>query len=193
MTNRIVLVLTMLAVVQMATAQDVIVKRDGSTIISKVLEVNTGDIKYKKFSNQTGPTYTIDKVEVMTINYENGEKDVFDVANTTNQAPSQAQNASVSQGGGMSEASKAANDAYISSVNNFLPAWAEPQKAKKANGTFNVLKIDENSVLENDDIKMQLVVWTIDKDKSKGLVFSQEYELFGRHTSYGLLIKIQNK
>lgn len=47
----------MLAVVQMATAQDVIVKRDGSTIISKVLEVNTGDIKYKKFSNQGGPTY----------------------------------------------------------------------------------------------------------------------------------------
>lgn len=176
-----------------SNAQDVIVKRDGSTIISKVLEVNTGDIKYKKFSNQTGPTYTIDKVEVMTINYENGEKDVFDVANTVNQVPSQAQNASVSQGGGMSEASKAANNAYISSVNNFLPAWAEPQKAKKANGTFNVLKIDENSVLENDDIKMQLVVWTIDKDKSKGLVFSQEYELFGRHTSYGLLIKIQNK
>ncbi len=34
-----------------AQAQDVIVKCDGSTILTKVLEVNQTDIKYKKFSN----------------------------------------------------------------------------------------------------------------------------------------------
>jgi len=38
-------------------AQDVIVKKDGSTILAKVLEVNTDNIKYKKHSNQNGPTY----------------------------------------------------------------------------------------------------------------------------------------
>ena len=43
---------------QIVLAQDVIVKRDGSSIISKVLEVNTDDVKYKKFSNLNGPTYT---------------------------------------------------------------------------------------------------------------------------------------
>ena len=59
-------------------AQDVIVKKDGSTILSKVLEVNTDNIKYKKFSNQNGPTYTINKSEIMSINYENGDKDTFD-------------------------------------------------------------------------------------------------------------------
>ena len=57
--------------------QDVIVKKDGGTIVSKVLEVNTADIKYKKFSNQNGPTYSINKNEIISINYENGEKDVF--------------------------------------------------------------------------------------------------------------------
>lgn len=41
--------------------QDVIVKKDGSTILSKVLEINPSDIKYKKFSNPNGPTYTIPK------------------------------------------------------------------------------------------------------------------------------------
>ena len=61
-----------------AYAQDVIVKRDGSTIISKVLEVNQTDIKYKKFSNQQGPTYTINKSDVMAINYESGDKDAFE-------------------------------------------------------------------------------------------------------------------
>ena len=60
-----------------AFAQDVIVKKNGSTILSKVLEVNTADIKYKKFSNPNGPTYTINKSEVMSINYENGDKDTF--------------------------------------------------------------------------------------------------------------------
>ena len=69
------------------SAQDVIVKKDGSTIISKVLEVTIADIKYKKFSNQNGPTYTISKSDVMAINYENGEKDVFN-NNTSQQSGS---------------------------------------------------------------------------------------------------------
>ena len=66
------------------SAQDVIVKKDGSTILSKVLEVNTSDIKYKKFTNQNGPTYTINKYEIMSINYENGEKDDFDTGTEQN-------------------------------------------------------------------------------------------------------------
>ncbi len=60
-----------------ASAQDVIVKKDGSTILSKVLEVNETNIKYKKFSNKTGPTYTIGIENVLSVNYENGEKETF--------------------------------------------------------------------------------------------------------------------
>lgn len=58
-------------------AQDVIVKNDGSTISSKVTEITSTEIKYKKFSNLNGPTYTIGKSEVNYINYENGEKETF--------------------------------------------------------------------------------------------------------------------
>ena len=65
-------------------AQDVIVKRDGSTILSKVIEITTTEVKYKRFSNQNGPTYTISKAELQAINYENGEKETFDGAQTTN-------------------------------------------------------------------------------------------------------------
>lgn len=61
-------------------AQDVIVKKDGSTILAKVLEIGTSDMKYKKYSNPNGPTYTIYISDVMAVNYENGEKDSF--ANT---------------------------------------------------------------------------------------------------------------
>ena len=58
-------------------AQDVIVKKDGTTILSKVIEIGTSEVKYKKFSNQTGPTYSISKSDVQAINYDNGEKEDF--------------------------------------------------------------------------------------------------------------------
>ena len=67
----------LLSVAIATRAQDIIVLHDGSTILSKVLEVNSDNIKYKKFSNLTGPTYTINKSELLSINYENGEKDSF--------------------------------------------------------------------------------------------------------------------
>lgn len=68
-----VVVLAMFSVI--AHAQDVIVKKDGNTITSKVTEITSTEIKYKKFSNQNGPTYTIGKNEVNYINYENGERE----------------------------------------------------------------------------------------------------------------------
>ena len=39
-----------------AFSQDVILKKDNTTILSKVLEVTSTEIKYKKWSNQDGPT-----------------------------------------------------------------------------------------------------------------------------------------
>lgn len=79
-----VLFLLMLLCPMIASAQDVIVKKDGSTILSKVLEIKTADIKYKKFSNISGPTYTIDKSDILSINYENGETETF-TSTTANQ------------------------------------------------------------------------------------------------------------
>ena len=58
-------------------AQDIIVKKDVNTIVSKVLEVNASDVKYKKYSNLDGPTYTISKAELLSINYKNGDRDLF--------------------------------------------------------------------------------------------------------------------
>lgn len=60
-----------------AFAQDIIVKKDGTTIVTKVVEIGTSEIKYKKFSNQEGPTYTVLSSDVLAINYENGEKETF--------------------------------------------------------------------------------------------------------------------
>lgn len=65
-------------------AQDIIVQNNGNTILSKVIEIGSTEVKYKKFSNLNGPTYTIAKAEILVINYENGEKESF----TNAQSPS---------------------------------------------------------------------------------------------------------
>ena len=72
----------------MTMAQDVIVKKDGSTIQSKVMEINGTEIKYKKWSNQDGPMYCINRSEIMSINYQNGEVEKFSEGTSlTNELP----------------------------------------------------------------------------------------------------------
>lgn len=59
------------------SAQDIITKVNGEEIPVKVTEVNRDDVKYKKFSNQSGPAYVILKSEIFMIKYEDGDKDLF--------------------------------------------------------------------------------------------------------------------
>jgi hypothetical protein len=58
-------------------AQDNITLKNGDEIKSKVLEVTTTEVKYKKYDNLDGPIYTISKSDILFIKYENGQKDVF--------------------------------------------------------------------------------------------------------------------
>ncbi|MDL2256842.1 porin family protein [Bacteroidales bacterium OttesenSCG-928-I14] len=74
-------------------AQDVIVQNNGEEIKAKVTEVNIEDVKYKRFGNESGPTYTLSKSDIFMIKYENGEKDLFntnDKPDIQEQASSQA-------------------------------------------------------------------------------------------------------
>ena len=63
--------------INLAFSQDVIIKKSGEEIKSKIIELTNNDVKYKKFDNQNGPIFTILKSEVFIIKYENGTKDVF--------------------------------------------------------------------------------------------------------------------
>lgn len=66
-----------------AMAQDIIVKKDGTTIKAKVEKVTDSVIEYKRFSNLTGPTYTIKIADLLAINYENGESETFSNSGTS--------------------------------------------------------------------------------------------------------------
>jgi hypothetical protein len=66
-------------------SQDLIATKKGDIIKAKVLEINTSEIKYKKTDNLSGPTYSVLKSDVFSINYKNGSKDVFSETKTKDQ------------------------------------------------------------------------------------------------------------
>lgn len=55
-----------------AHAQDLIILRDGSVIESKVTEISSSEIRYKRYNNLDGPTIVIPVTNVLSIRYENG-------------------------------------------------------------------------------------------------------------------------
>jgi len=56
---------------------DLLVFKDGSEILAKVLEVAPADIKYKRCDNKEGPTYVTRKADLFMIKYTNGTKEVM--------------------------------------------------------------------------------------------------------------------
>lgn len=53
-------------------SQDIIEKKDGTSIESKIKEIGIDIIKYNKYNNLSGPIYLIKKDEVSKIIFENG-------------------------------------------------------------------------------------------------------------------------
>ena len=71
------------------SAQDVIVRRNGQTVEAKVTEVNPDNVRYKRFDNPDGPTFTILISDIQSITYENGSTDVFEAPAAAAPAPAQ--------------------------------------------------------------------------------------------------------
>ena len=61
-------------------AQDVIVKKDGSTIVCRVVELTSSEITYKKWSDLNGSNYVMNRADASAINYENGKKEILSEA-----------------------------------------------------------------------------------------------------------------
>lgn len=75
--KRLLLLSALVSVASMSFSQDEIVKKDGSVILSKVIEVSSSEVKYHKYSSPDGPVYTINTSKIHVINFENGDKEGF--------------------------------------------------------------------------------------------------------------------
>ena len=60
-----------------AGAQDVIVRKEGSTVLGKVEEIAQQYVKYRKWENPDGPVYVMDAALVDSIKFGNGTVEVF--------------------------------------------------------------------------------------------------------------------
>ena len=63
-----------------AFTQDTLFLTGQRKVIAKVIEIETAKVKYRKFDNLDGPIYSLDKSEVLKINYRNGTTDSFSIA-----------------------------------------------------------------------------------------------------------------
>lgn len=69
------------------SAQDIIIKENGDEIKTKIIEVSSTEVKYKKFGNESGPTFVMPKSEIFMIKYANGDKEVIPVSAARQAAP----------------------------------------------------------------------------------------------------------
>ena len=76
-------------------AQDVIVKKDGSTIVCRVVELTSSEITYKKWTDLNGSNYVMSRSDASSISYENGKK--VDLSDATNLYKPNNQNDGVQQ------------------------------------------------------------------------------------------------
>ncbi len=75
--KKFILFIAFLIAILSLNAQDIIIMRDASEVESKVLEIDETNVKYKKWDNPDGPTYTVQRDKILFIRYENGTKEVF--------------------------------------------------------------------------------------------------------------------
>jgi hypothetical protein len=131
---------------------DIITKKDGEDIPSRVIEIGELQIKYKKFSNLDGPIYSINKSDVLIIRYQNGEKDIFSdskpaVENTKPAAEDPIANKSLEEK--LRYLTKKGNKVYVDSENKnaiihavgYLKSWGYWKITEDINDADFILKI----------------------------------------------------
>jgi hypothetical protein len=85
MNKKSVLFLIFMCVSFVTMAQDVIVKKDKSEIQALILRVDEQNIEYKKWNNQSGPTFVISLGSVAFVKFANGEMERFGNVQQNNQ------------------------------------------------------------------------------------------------------------
>lgn len=73
-----------LSTFNMLMAQDIVLLKTGDEFKTKIVEVTADQVKYKKYENLNGPTYSYEKSEVFSIKYENGKTELINSMQSTN-------------------------------------------------------------------------------------------------------------
>ncbi len=170
-------------------ADDVIVMRNGDVVNAKVTEITQDEIKYKKASRPDGPLYTVNKSDVLAINYEDGEKETFeDYAPAANEEPS---GVTYLKPENLSPEIAQLNAQAIQKINREVPTKCEDKEiGKKSKDIIYRFLVDENSILLNEDLAITL---TPGKRVRWGKKDIGEFKECHTALSPALLVTISNK
>lgn len=178
--NRVLfLLLLVCTTVFSASAQDMVVKKDGTIIKAKVIKVGSSEVEYKKWTNQNGPIYSISVNELLAINYQTGEKDMFE--NNQNKTTQQKEsiNGEINSPKEIPAILASDNSILIKSYTNQVLQAKKPKfKEKQARMMFPVYGITCNSVLSDSHITIS---------------FSKIYTKYKPKVLDGYSISIENK
>lgn len=157
------LVLLILLFTISASAQDVIVKRNGSTILCRIVEVNSTEIIYKKWSDLNGSNYVMERTDATSINYENGKRDTLSEPGINQYAPNN-QNQGIQQ----------MNDNALLNISNIELHTKKAKKHKIIGWTGGIILVGAGAAIffsdpeHDDDIATALgiggmatgIIWT---------------------------------
>lgn len=135
------------------SAQDVIVKKDGSTILSKVTKVGDKEIEYKKFKSTSDRLYSISTSEVMAINYEDGEKDIFNSEET----PQKSEQSSKIIESRYVKPIPANNNQQIIDIYKSPVRFAKTPSNKDEHYMFPIMTMSDSSIVSTSDIEMKII------------------------------------
>lgn len=75
--KRLSVLIIFLFLFQLIRSQDIVYLNSGDKFEAIIKEINSSAVKYKNFTNPDGPTYVINKSEVLMIEYKNGTLDII--------------------------------------------------------------------------------------------------------------------
>lgn len=133
-------------------AEDVLVLRNGDIINGLVTEITSSEVKYKKASNPNGPIYSIDKDEVLSIKYENGETDKFEPSNSSSNALKTNSNNGVAR----QKASPASDNKDEIERYASLPRFNLKTSSKKSKSFIPIMAFTDSSVISTNELTIMI-------------------------------------
>ena len=128
-------------------ANDVIVLRGGDIIEGIVTEVQTTEIKYKKFSDSSGPTYSMPKTSILSIRYSNGKVEKFDESELSiNVSSNGNDNSSVIRADAAND-----NESYKAQY-NIIPKLNIKNSNKKSKEFFPIMAFSDSSIISTKEL-----------------------------------------
>lgn len=133
-------------------AQDIITTKKGDEIKVLVTKVGANVVEYKKWTNQNGPIYEMNKDNIFMIKYKNGDKDVFGVDNSDN-AGSSSPEITPKNGIIINNSIGIDNSQLIEYLNSApINNDSKQKRSTKARMLAVIAGVEEESVLSNQDI-----------------------------------------